>query len=62
MVLRWHVQSGIVPIPKSSNPQRMAENIDVFEWELTDEQMERLRMMHTGISGSGFDPAVHEEM
>lgn len=62
VVLRWHVQSGIVPIPKSSNPQRMAENIDVFEWELTDEQMERLRMMHTGISGSGFDPAVHEEM
>ena len=62
VVLRWHVQSGIVPIPKSSNPQRMAENIDVFKWELTDEQMERLRMMHTGISGSGFDPAVHEEM
>ena len=62
VVLRWHVQSGIVPIPKSSNPERMAENIDVFEWELTDEQMERLRMMHTGISGSGFDPAVHEEM
>ena len=62
VVLRWHVQSGIVPIPKSSNPQRMAENIDVFDWELTDEQMEQLRMMHTGISGSGFDPAVHEEM
>ena len=62
VVLRWHVQSGIVPIPKSSNPQRMAENIDVFGWELTDEQMERLRMMHTGISGSGFDPAMHEEM
>ena len=62
VVLRWHVQSGIVPIPKSSHPQRMAENLDVFEWELTDEQMERLRMMHTGISGSGFDPAVHEEM
>ncbi|MBO4145347.1 aldo/keto reductase [Kocuria rhizophila] len=62
VVLRWHVQSGIVPIPKSSNPERMAENIDVFGWELTDEQMERLRMMHTGISGSGFDPAVHEEM
>ena len=62
VVLRWHVQSGIVPIPKSSNTQRMAENIDVFDWELTDAQMERLRMMHTGISGSGFDPSVHEEM
>ncbi|MDO4919557.1 aldo/keto reductase [Kocuria sp.] len=62
VVLRWHVQSGIVPIPKSSDTGRMAENIDVFGWELTDEQMERLRMMHTGISGSGFDPAVHEEM
>ncbi|RKQ33350.1 aldo/keto reductase [Kocuria tytonis] len=62
VVLRWHVQSGIVPIPKSSSTERLAENIDVFEWELTNEQMERLRMMHTGISGSGFDPAVHEEM
>ena len=62
VVLRWHVQSSIVAIPKSSNTERMAQNIDVFEWELTDEQMERVRMLHTGISGSGFDPAVHEEM
>lgn len=62
VMLRWHIQSGIVPIPKSSDSQRLAENIDVFDWELTDAQMKRLHMVHTGISGSGFDPRDHEEM
>ena len=35
VVLRWHVQLGLVAIPKSSNPGRIAENIDVFDFELT---------------------------
>jgi 2,5-diketo-D-gluconate reductase A len=39
VVLRWHVQLGLLPIPKSSNPQRLAENIAVFDFELTDEDM-----------------------
>jgi 2,5-diketo-D-gluconate reductase A len=62
VVLRWHLQSHTVPIPKSSDPRRMAENLDVFDWELDEEQMHRLQMLHTGISGSGFDPNEHEEM
>ncbi|MFI7484225.1 aldo/keto reductase [Kocuria sp. M1R5S2] len=62
VVLRWHVQSRTVPIPKTSDTRRMAENLDVFDWELDDEQMHRLRMLHTGISGSGYDPDTHEEM
>ena len=40
----------------------MAENLDVFDWDLTDEQMRRLKMLHTGLSGSGFDPNEHEEL
>ena len=62
VVLRWEIQSAVLPIPKSSNPKRMAENLDVFGWELDDQQMERIRLLHTGLSGSGFDPDEHEEM
>lgn len=35
VVLRWHVQQSLVAIPKSSNPDRIAQNIDVFDFELT---------------------------
>lgn len=62
VILRWEIQSGVLPIPKSSNPKRMAENLDVFGWELDQTQMDRIRLLHTGLSGSGFDPDEHEEM
>lgn len=62
VILRWHVQIGVVPIPKTSDTQRMAENLDVFDWELTDEQMKRMELLHTGLSGSGSDPREHQEM
>ena len=39
VVLRWHVQHGLVPIPKSSNAGRLAENLSVFGFELSDEDM-----------------------
>jgi 2,5-diketo-D-gluconate reductase B len=43
IALRWLVQQGnIVPIPRSSNPKRMAENLDVFSFTLTDEEMQRI--------------------
>ncbi|MEX3510640.1 aldo/keto reductase [Kocuria carniphila] len=62
VILRWHIQSNILPIPKSSDVTRMAENLDVFDWDLSDDQMRRIKMLHTGLSGSGFDPLEHEEM
>ena len=34
IVLRWHVQLGLVPIPMTSRPERLAENRDVFDFEL----------------------------
>lgn len=40
VMLRWCVQHGTVPIPKSSNPERMKENIDIFTFELTGEEMQ----------------------
>lgn len=50
VVLRWMIQRGVVVIPKSVNPDRMAQNIDVFDFELTDEQMTRIAELHTGQS------------
>ena len=43
VALRWLVQrGGIVPIPRSSNPGRLAENLDVFGFTLTDDEMARI--------------------
>jgi 2,5-diketo-D-gluconate reductase B len=43
IALRWLIQQGnIVPIPRSSNAKRMAENLNVFDFALTDEEMERI--------------------
>jgi 2,5-diketo-D-gluconate reductase A len=50
VVLRWLIQRDIVAIPKSVRPERMAENIDVFDFELTDDEMGRIAAMDTGAS------------
>ncbi|MBV6715636.1 aldo/keto reductase [Paenibacillus chitinolyticus] len=41
-ILRWDVQSGIVTIPKSITPERIAQNADIFDFELTSEEIERI--------------------
>jgi 2,5-diketo-D-gluconate reductase A len=60
VVLRWLIQRGVVVIPKSVRPDRMAHNIDVFDFELTDEQMARIATMDTGASlfFDHRDPAI----
>ena len=50
VVLRWLTQRGIVAIPKSVQPARMAANLDVFDFTLTDGQMERIAAMDTGAT------------
>jgi 2,5-diketo-D-gluconate reductase A len=50
VVLRWLTQRGVVVIPKSVRPERMRENIDIFDFELTDEQMTRIAGLDTGAS------------
>lgn len=42
VILRWHLQLGNVAIPKSATPERIAENIDVFDFELGEEELERM--------------------
>lgn len=48
VALRWLVQRGVVPIVKSANPKRMAENLDVFDFALTDEEMLHISQLDTG--------------
>ena len=50
VVLRWLIQRNVVVIPKSVRADRMAENIDVFDFTLTDEEMARIAALDTGAS------------
>ncbi|GAB3959893.1 hypothetical protein GCM10027614_80380 [Micromonospora vulcania] len=55
-MLRWHVQQGRSAIPKSTKPARIAENIDVFDFALTGEQLAAIDDLDTGRRG-GPEPA-----
>jgi diketogulonate reductase-like aldo/keto reductase len=59
VVLRWHVQSGAVPLPKSADPQRQRENLDVFDIHLDPQEMASIAG-HTPHRLGG-DPRYHEE-
>lgn len=61
VVLRWHVQLGSTPIPKSADPDRQRENADVFGFALTDEQVAAISALERGRLWDG-DPNTHEEM
>lgn len=60
--LRWQLQRGIVIIPKSTHKERMAQNLDVFDFTLTDEDMQDIAALDTKTSSffSHQDPAIVE--
>jgi diketogulonate reductase-like aldo/keto reductase len=55
VMLRWHLQSGRSAIPKSVKPARIAENFDVFDFELTREELASIDALDTGVR-SGPEP------
>jgi diketogulonate reductase-like aldo/keto reductase len=55
VMLRWHLQEGRSAIPKSTKPARIAENFDVFDFELDSEQVAAIDALDTGVRG-GPDP------
>ncbi|WP_415649027.1 aldo/keto reductase [Stackebrandtia soli] len=59
VILRWEVQLGAVPIPKSGDADRQAANLDIFGFSLTDEEMTAVMAMESGRIGG--DPDSHEE-
>jgi len=62
VVLRWHVQLGVLPIPKSGTPARQVENLDIERFELSDADMASINAL-TRADGRLFDgdPRTHEE-
>ena len=50
-VLRWHLQHGNIIFPKTNHRQRMEENLDVFDFELTDAEMAAIDAMDRGEDG-----------
>lgn len=57
VMLRWHVQQGRSAIPKSTKPHRIAENIDIFDFELTATELAAIDALDTGKRG-GPEPAA----
>lgn len=62
VILRWLVQRGIVPLAKTVRKERMLENINIFDFELTEEDMQTIANMNKDTSSffSHYDPATVE--
>ena len=54
IVLRWHLQRGILPLPKSITPSRIVENAQLFDFELSSQEMNFIT--HIKCESSGLDP------
>ena len=45
IILRWHLQAGFIAIPGSSNPEHIAENFDIFDFELSEKDMQSIHAL-----------------
>jgi 2,5-diketo-D-gluconate reductase A len=61
VMLRWHIQQGRQAIPKSVTPSRIEENFDVFDFNLTDEQLAAVDALDTGIRGGPEPEGITRE-
>lgn len=48
IILRWHIQMGNIPLPRSVNPAHQKDNLDIFDFELTAEEMEKIKVLDQG--------------
>jgi 2,5-diketo-D-gluconate reductase A len=63
VILRWHVQLGSLPIPKSAHPERQRQNLDLFGFELTEAEVDAISALAEPDGRLfGGDPDSHEEM
>jgi 2,5-diketo-D-gluconate reductase A len=62
VMLRWNIQRGVVVLPKSTHKERMAQNLDVFDFVLSDEDMQKIAALDTKTSSffSHYDPNMVE--
>jgi 2,5-diketo-D-gluconate reductase A len=56
-VIRWHLDEGLIAIPKSSRPARIRENIGVFDFTLDEDDRARIARLDRDDGRAGFDPA-----
>ncbi|KAF5351950.1 hypothetical protein D9756_007595 [Leucocoprinus leucothites] len=52
ILIRWSIQKGFVPLPKSANPERINSNLNVFDFELNSEDMAKLESLDRGKDGA----------
>jgi diketogulonate reductase-like aldo/keto reductase len=63
VLVRWHVQLGSVPIPKSATPERQRQNLDVFGFELSQDEVAAISALDRPDGRLfGGDPDTHEEL
>ena len=55
IILRWHMQEGLCPVPGSTNPDHILENISIFDFELSDKEMAAIRAIDLGDAGRSFN-------
>ena len=62
VMLRWNIQRGVIVLPKSTHKERMIQNLDVFDFALTDEDMDAIAALDTKTSSffSHYDPNMVE--
>ncbi len=48
IILRWHIQEGTIVFPKTTNPEHMRDNFDIFDFELTEDEMNQIRSLDNG--------------
>lgn len=63
IILRWHEQEGFIPLPKSTNPEHIKSNLDIFDFELTEDEMNEIRALDTNRSyfQDYYDKTTEEE-
>lgn len=59
VALRWHTQRGVIPIPKSSNESRIKENIEIFDFEISSEDIKKIDLLDEGDDVSVSKPPAN---
>jgi 2,5-diketo-D-gluconate reductase A len=58
VVIRWHLDNGLIVIPKSARPERLKENVGVFDFRLDGDDLRRMRALDSPGGRMGPDPAT----
>lgn len=60
VILRWLVQSGMAAIPKSTNPQRLRENLEIYDFELSNAELQYIDSFNCGVRAYPLTEAAHD--